>query len=94
MVRGCLLRSCCSRAFCLPCASLQQSTACVKRDRGGRAPSAAPGEVLRQLPPPLPPPPPSRLPQATKTLRDVFDAFATFGAGGPVSGLEGRAFAK
>ena len=39
-------------------------------------------------------PAPQPLPQG-KTLKDVFEAFCSFGAGGgPVAGLEGRMFSK
>ena len=51
-------------------------------------------------PPPAPPPqqprlPPAAVPPQAKTLKDVFEAFCSFGAGaGPVAGLEGRMFSK
>ena len=72
---------------CAPCAG------CIagwQRGRGG--PRAAGAAKARPAPPPTPPPQP--LPQG-KTLKDVFEAFCSFGAGGgPVAGLEGRMFSK
>ena len=84
-----------SRRSCVPLRRLR--LACVVQRAASSVLACAPAAPRNPAPLPTPPSqlPALHCPQAAKTLKDVFEAFCSFGAGaGPVAGLEGRMFSK